>query len=163
MHRPKRTDPIVERLIQLAEAHAKTVSLLGEIVSALCEVFGLEAASMMATSDWRAAGSPPGQSSKPIPLADPNTLAIHWNGRTCFLGKTLAFKFFARLARRPNHFVSHSVLLDEVWECQVTKEAMRSVVKTLRQKLRIAGMEDLASAIDGSRRECYGLILDRDS
>ena len=37
MHRRQRTDRIVERLTQLAEAHARAVCLLGEIVSAFCE------------------------------------------------------------------------------------------------------------------------------
>ena len=37
---------------------------------------------------------------------------------------------------------------------------MRSAVKTLKQKLRQAGMADLAAAINGRQRECYGLILD---
>ena len=162
MHRRKQTDRIVERLTQLAEAHARAVCLLGEIVSALCEDLDLDAASIVAV-DPGAAGLPPAQACKPIPVADPNTLAVHWNGRTCFLGKTLAFKLFERLARRPNHFFSHAVLLDDVWQCQVTKEAMRSVIKTLKQKLRTAGMEDLAMAIDGSRRECYGLMVGRDN
>ncbi len=162
MHRRKRTDRIVERLTQLAEAHARAACLLGEIVSALCEDLDLDAASIV-TVNRQATVSPPARSYKPIPVANPDTLAVHWNGRTCFLGNTLAFKLFERLSRRPNYFFSHAVLLDDVWQCQVTKEAMRSVVKTLKQKLRMAGMEDLAMAIDGSRRECYGLMMGRDT
>jgi len=159
MYPLKQTDQIVERLAQLIEAHSNAQILFGQMISAVCEALELDAASIAAV-DGRATGSPPRPSARPLPLADPHTLAVYWNGRTCFLGKTLAFKLFARLARRPNHFLSHDVLLDEVWECRVTKEAMRSVVKSLKQKLRNAGMEDLAMAIDGSRRECYGLIVD---
>jgi DNA-binding response OmpR family regulator len=160
MHRCNGTDGIIQRLNQLAAAHSEAESLLREIVSKLCEEFDFDVRSI-AASNRRADGSSPARSVQQVPLADPNTLAIHWKGKTCFLGKTLAFKFFARLARRPNQFLSHDLLLDEVWECRVTKEAIRSVVKTLKQKLRKAGMDDLAARIDGGRRECYGLILDR--
>ena len=75
------------------------------------------------------------------------------------MGNTLPFKFLERLARRPNQLVPCDQLLDDVWECYRSREAMRSVVKVLRQKLGQAGMQDLARAIDGTTARHYGLML----
>lgn len=153
-----KVDQIVQGLKQLAATHAEAAHILHELVFELGENQSLDTGNGDAPP--LLANEPPLQSFVPqFPIADPDILAVRWKGKTCFLGNTLAFRLFARLARRPNHFLSHDLLLDEVWECRVTKEAMRSVVKTLKQKLRQAGMEDLAAAIDGHRRECYGLIL----
>ena len=155
-----KVDQIVQGLKRLAATHAEAAHILHELVFELGENRSLDTGNGDAPP--LLASEPPLHSFVPqLPIADPDIFAVRWKGKTCFLGKTLAFRLFARLARRPNHFLSHELLLDEVWECRVTKEAMRSVVKTLKQKLRQAGMEDLAAAIDGRRRECYGLILDR--
>jgi hypothetical protein len=160
MHEMTKMDRIVQGLRRLAVTHVEAANLLHELVFEIGESWRVDAGIGDATS--LPANELPLQTFvSQVPIADPDILAVRWKGKTCFLGKTLAFKLFARLARRPNHFLSHDLLLDEVWECQVTKEAMRSVVKTLKQKLRQAGMADLAAAINGRRRECYGLILDR--
>jgi hypothetical protein len=160
MHQMKEIDRIVQGLRRLAATHVEAATILHEIVSEIGENRGMDAGNGDATPS-PANKSPLRPFVPQVPIADPDILAVRWKGKTCFLGKTLAFKLFARLARRPNHFLSHDLLLDEVWECRVTKEAMRSVVKMLKQKLRQAGMADLAAAINGRRRECYGLILDR--
>jgi hypothetical protein len=160
MHEITKMDRVVQGLTRLADAHVEAANILHELVFAVSDKGGMGA--RMGNATQLPANESPIQSFLPhVPIADPNILAVRWKGKTCFLGKTLAFKLFARLARRPNHFLSHDLLLDEVWECRVTKEAIRSVVKMLKQKLRQAGMADLAAAIDGRRRECYGLILDR--
>jgi hypothetical protein len=51
-------------------------------------------------------------------------------------------------------------LLDDVWHCKRTKSAVKSVVKSLRIKLRVAGLTELAQAIDGSVYGHYALKLD---
>ena len=56
--------------------------------------------------------------------------------------------------------MTYERLLQDVWDGPRSNEAIRSVVRDLRRKLKSAGMGDLADAIDGSNRECYGLILD---
>ena len=94
------------------------------------------------------------------PVADHSSLSVVWEGRRCYLGRTLLFRFFERLARRPNQYVTYERLLQDVWDGPRSNEAIRSVVRDLRRKLKGAGMDDLAGAIDGSNRECYGLILD---
>lgn len=95
------------------------------------------------------------------PVADKTLLSIRWRGKSCFLGNTLPFLFFERLARRPNQYFSYGQLLDDVWEGLRASSAIHSVVKVLRRKLAEAGMADLAHAIDGSVYGHYGLRLDR--
>jgi DNA-binding winged helix-turn-helix (wHTH) protein len=64
-----------------------------------------------------------------------------------------------RLARRPNQFVSFDRLIRDVWDGHPkSDEAIRSVVKELRDRLRKGGMRRLASAIRGERR-AYALVL----
>lgn len=161
MYKLKQTEKLVERLTQLATAHSEAVSLVREIVSAICEDLNLDPSRICSVASEALGRSAETRSLRRLPIADRNMLAILWKGNCCYLGNTLPFKLFERLVRCPNHFISHEQLLDDVWECQVTKEAIRSVVKVLKQKLCNADMVDLANAIDGSRRECYGLVLDR--
>jgi DNA-binding response OmpR family regulator len=94
-----------------------------------------------------------------LPMIDWARLSVTFRERTCFLGNTLPFRLLSRLAVRPNTFVSHEDLLAEVWQGTRSDAAIRSVVKTLRQKLRRAGLLDLAVAIDGSQPGYYVLRL----
>jgi len=97
--------------------------------------------------------------SRPV-TADRATFCVHWANRTCHLGNTMAFKLLERLARRPNQLVPCDALLEELWDRYASRDAVRSAVKVLRNKLNAAGMGDLAKAIDGSTSHHYGLILD---
>lgn len=93
------------------------------------------------------------------PIADRTTFSARWDGKTCHLGNTITFRLLERLARRANQFVSCDVLLQEVWEGRRSREAVRSAVKVLRQKLTSAGMGRLADAIDGNTAHHYRLSL----
>ena len=95
------------------------------------------------------------------PQIDRRLLSAIWRGRSCFLGNTLPFRLLERLARRPDIFVPCEQLLDDVWHGPRSMAAIRSVVKELRQRLRAAGMDDLAGAIDGSVSGHYGLMIAR--
>jgi DNA-binding response OmpR family regulator len=96
---------------------------------------------------------------KQRPLLDESTLSVNWNGQTLHLGHTLAFRLLARLARRPNQYVTHSVLLRDVWDDDdLATATIRSLVQELRRKLRNGGMSDLAIAIRGHSGR-YILIL----
>jgi DNA-binding winged helix-turn-helix (wHTH) protein len=62
----------------------------------------------------------------------------------------MAFRVLERLSRRPNQFVTHHDLLQEVWEDELLELAtIRSTVRHLRRRLCDGGMEDLANAIRG--------------
>lgn len=86
------------------------------------------------------------------PLLDESTLSVIWKSRTLHLGHTLAFGLLARLARRPNQYVTHLDLLRDVWddgESLTPTSTIRSLVRELRRKLRCGGMTELATAIRG--------------
>ena len=93
-------------------------------------------------------------------IANSATFCAQWGDKTCYLGDTLPFWLLERLARRPNRLFRYDILLQDVWKSRRSKEAVRSVIKVLRQKLRAAGMDDLAEAIDGDTAHHYGLMLD---
>lgn len=92
---------------------------------------------------------------------DRQSLTVGWNGSSCFLGYTTAFRILERLAQRPNQYVSHAQLLEDVWGGPRSRSAIRSAVNDLRTRLTCAGMKDLAEAIDGSNPGHYGLIVQR--
>lgn len=93
------------------------------------------------------------------PRIDHQTLCVHWQDRTCFLGNTLLLRFFDRLCRSPNRYVAYRDLLNDVWRGQRDDSTIRGVAKRLRDRLSAHGMAELAAAIDGCNPGFYGLIL----
>ena len=92
-------------------------------------------------------------------IVDQASRTVTFRGTSCCLGNTLMFRLIERLARRPNTFVSFDRLIRDVWDGDAkSDEAIRSVVKELRARLRKSGLRRLASAIAGQRR-AYALIL----
>lgn len=151
----EKQERIRQTLRRLAEAQATTIKLMEQALELMSEDLTLDPVTF-----WKSRSSPnsfrlPSKSA----LIDPETLTITFHGRSCFLGKTLPFRLFHRLACRPNAYVSYEDLLTDVWDGERTDEAIRSVVKTLRGKLRQAGMKQLADAIDGSVPGHYALKL----
>ena len=153
---------LLEKLSQLAAAQASAAALAQEIIVSVGERLGLdlgEIAPVAATS----ASSPNGGTSARRSMIDPATFSVHWDGKICVLGNTLPFRLLERLGRRPNQFIHCDQLLDDVWQGLRSREAIRSVVKVLKQKLVQAGMDDLAASINGNQPHHYGLILNHDS
>jgi len=95
------------------------------------------------------------------PVADRTTLSIVYDGKSCFLGNTLLFRFFEAIARRPNKYFSHAELLDDVWGGPRSGATIRNVAKRLRDKLKAAGLAELARFIDGRTPGYYVLSLNR--
>ena len=93
-------------------------------------------------------------------IIDEATFSVRWANRTCRLGNTVAFRLLARLARRPNLFLSYASLRNGIWDECDSDAAVQSAVKVLRRKLNAAGMTDLAAVIDGSISRHYALMLD---
>lgn len=84
------------------------------------------------------------------PMLDQGTFSVLWRGKTLMLGHTRCFWLLARLARRPNQFVTHLDLLNDVWEDEELATAtIRSTVCQLRRLLRRKRMHRLAKAIRG--------------
>jgi hypothetical protein len=152
----ERREQIRITLRSLAEAHTATQALLEQTMTLLSEELALDPFTFWKSRS--AVKQPP--TVRASALVDPALLSVTFRGRSCFLGNSLPFRFFARLARRPNVYISHDELLSDVWLGPRSGSAIRSVVKTLRTKLRRAGMGDLADAIDGTVPGHYAIKLD---
>lgn len=151
-----REQQIRANLKRLAAIHAATTSVLEESVAILeAELYSLT----HSKQPIRRNGDPPPNSGQPS--IDRSVMCVVYRGRRCFLGNTLMLKFMERLTRRPNCYISYDTLLSDVWNAIREPSTVRSVVKTLRAKLRSAGMSELSDAIDGSVFRHYGLILER--
>lgn len=87
------------------------------------------------------------------------TYTLHWEGRRCVLGPTMAFELMERLCRRPNEYIQMDRLIDDLWSGRRTYSTVRSTVCRLKGKLRAAGMTDLSVLIDGNTRGHYSLRL----
>lgn len=161
MNTTERNDQIAASLRGLASAYSKAMAQLEETLAVLCRE--LELGEMATFLEPLAETQGPAEAAfdEGRPVADNTLLSIRWRGKSCFLGNTIPFWFFERLARRPNQYFSYQQLLDDVWEGPRTSSAIHSVAKVLRRKLGEAGMADLARAIDGSVYGHYGLRLDR--
>jgi len=155
MNASKRT-LIKHTLRNLAESQAKTIELMEQTLTLLGEELAIDAISFW-KSRTAVITSP---QSGDFLMIDHNRLQVVFRGRSCVLGNTLPFKLLARLARRPNTYVTYDELLSEVWEGVRSEAAVRSVVKRLRQALRREGMADLAEAIDGTEAGRYCLRVD---
>ena len=151
----KRTQ-IRRTLRSLAEAHAATIDLMEQTLTLLSDELAMDAIVF-----WKSRGSAVHVSSaQRLPNVDYDHLQVMYQGKTCFLGNTLPFRFLARLVRRPNRFFTYEELQQDVWEGPRSDAAIRSVVKRLRQSLRRQGMPELAEAIDGSMAGRYRLRID---
>lgn len=141
---------IKDSLRALAASHAAAVAQIEETMAVLSGALEL---------DDPGDGGEPGHKASRRPVADVTTFNVVWRGKTCFLGNTLLFWLFARLARTPNHYVAHADLLEEVWRAKRESSTIRGVAKRLRDRLVDSDMADLASAIDGSVTGYFGLKL----
>jgi DNA-binding response OmpR family regulator len=148
-----RREQIRRSLARLAQSQQATMTILEQTLSLLCEELSLDP-----LAHFQAQSSSP--SGDPRLAVDPSLLTVHFQGKTCFLGNTLPFRFLARLAQRPNRYFSYEELLATVWDGSCRSDSsVRSVVKVLRRRLREAGMGELADAIDGTVPGRYAIKL----
>lgn len=93
------------------------------------------------------------------PIVDEGTFTVTWKGKKCFLGKTMEFKVFAHLCRRPGFYYPLNNLLDDVWgpDRAVEKGTVQKTISNLRKKLGAGGMADMK--IDGSQQGTYALKI----
>lgn len=93
------------------------------------------------------------------PMVDRDTFCVQWRGGVCFLGNTLLFRFFERISRSPNNYISYRALLDDVWRGPRDDSSIRGVAKRLRDRLAAQGMAELSASVDGTNPGHYGLML----
>ncbi len=152
MNTQNNNQQIRKALTELAAAHAHAVTEIERAIEGLSSLLKLQE-----NSEALIAGNV--STNRLRPRADRETLCVVWKNRTCFLGNTLLFLFFERLARSPNHYVSHVDLLEDVWGGEREGSTIRGVAKRLRDRLNEAGMSKLAKAIDGSVTGYYSLKI----
>jgi len=154
---PDRRESVRLALRTLAESHAATLRLMEQAYALLADELALDPLDFLARH-IPPAGDPPADENRPV--LDDARLTVAFRGRTCHLGNTLPFRLLTRLARRPGCYVTHDDLLADVWDGAIRSDSVvRGTVKVLRQKLRDAGMTELADAIDGSAPGRYALRL----
>jgi DNA-binding response OmpR family regulator len=154
-----RTATIVQQVVEFAAHLRQMLQWAEKTLTCLSEGAGLTA-QCECFHDHQKSPSNTENDAHGQTIANSTTFCAQWGDKTCYLGDTLPFLLLERLARRPNRLFRYDILLQDVWKCKRSKEAVRSVVKVLRQKLRAAGMEDLAEAIDGTTAQHYGLMID---
>lgn len=161
MHAATLNTPTLERLCELPARLRQLATLIEESLPPV--VLGRDSRQLFPVQSSERASAQPcpasGNGSSHPPIADTDTFCARWCGKTCHLGDTMAFRVLKRLAHRPNVFVSCTSLLEDLWQPHTSFDAVRSAVKVLRRKLRDAGMEDMADAIDGSTARHYRLRL----
>ena len=140
---------IQESLRSLARLHAAAVTQIEQTISFLSTTLELEAADLD-TGEGNLITRP---------VVHLSTFCVSWAGHECFLGNTLMFWMFERLARSLNQYVPHVDLLDDVWHGERENSTIRGIAKRLRDELISANMADLAAAIKGDVPGHYGLIL----
>ncbi|WP_437226581.1 helix-turn-helix domain-containing protein [Planctomicrobium sp. SH661] len=158
MNRKRRKEEISASLKLLAATYVRTVRQLErqmeETLATLCRELELEDAGWLdSVLAIDVDVAPPSSAFRPV--ADRSTLSVVFQGKSCFLGNTLLFRFFEALSRRPNRYFAHSELLDEVWGGQRSESSIRNVAKRLRDRLVLTGMAEVANAIDGSTAGYY--------
>jgi DNA-binding response OmpR family regulator len=151
--------------MQIANRQALRDSLAVLVDSYSLAIEQIERTILLLNEELEASGDAPlastslGNRSTKVPRVDRQTLCVHWQGRTCFLGNTLLLRFFERLCRSPNRYVAYHELLNDVWQGQRDNSTIRGIAKRLRDRLTEHGMAELAAAIDGCNPGFYGLML----
>lgn len=155
---PEKKRVIREALRSLAASNCEAVARFEETITVLSNA--LELGDLDVVADGPAPHEKPVQSpGTNLPIADRRTFTACWRGRSCFLGNTLLFRLFERLARSPNSYIPHVDLLDDVWDGPREGSTIRGVVKRLRDQLAQHGMDELSRAIDGGNSGHCGLMV----
>lgn len=95
------------------------------------------------------------QSPRSVPILDRSRFVVGWARHECSLGPTILFRLMERLLRRPDHFITHEQLLNDVWSGDSRADStVRSALRHLRRRLRQAGMQRLANCIHAAGRSC---------
>lgn len=136
-----RRDSIRASLRCLAEAHAATMEVMERTYALLCAEFALDPQECL-----RRPAAPEPPTDHPHPVIDRSRFTVSFRGHSCRLGNTIPFRFLARLAQTPELYVIHQALIDDLWDGVCSDDALRSVVKHLRRRLRAAGLGELMLA-----------------
>jgi hypothetical protein len=126
MKTKRRKEEIAASLKLLASTYVQAVRQLEDTLAILCRELDLQETSWLENVlALEPVASPAASAFRPV--ADRTTLSVLFQGKTCFLGNTLLFRFFEVISRRPNLYISHDQLLDEVWGGIRSESTIRNV------------------------------------
>lgn len=91
------------------------------------------------------------------PTVDETSFTFRYGLGKCFLGNTVEFRLLERLSRRPEQFIEHGTLMEDVWGRRIEKNTIAKTVGNLRRRLSEA--EVVGVTIDGSQKGHYRLHL----
>jgi len=89
-------------LRKLAQANAASIEFMEQALTLVRDDLALDPLTF-----WRSRTRVKPASRPGVPFVDQETLSIKFRGRSCFLGNTLPFRLFARLAQRPNVYLTY--------------------------------------------------------
>jgi hypothetical protein len=150
--RAERRQAIREALASLALTHASAVVQLETAIRLLSEALDV-------LDDDFAVGLLEGPPRRQNDFVDMANHSVRWEGKTCFLGNSLPFRFFERISRSPNQYISYRVLLNDVWGGEREHSSIHGVAKRLRDRLNLSGMNNLSEKINGTNPGHYCLLL----
>lgn len=105
------------------------------------------------------------------PVLDEGRFEVLWRGKRCRIGNRIRYWLFEKLLKNAGRCVTTEELIRAGWRDRNgngSDERLWEEVSRLRRRLGAAGMEDLASAIDGTseprhyRLDPIWLLEDRD-
>src|SRR5437763_52363 len=111
MKKPELLDRALHLLSQVAEAHTTAAIAVAELRALL-----FEQSSKLNPNSHQSMHAKERCATRPI--VDQSTFRVAWNGHSCRLGNRLSLKLLDRLCRRPDQYVSHEQLLNEVWRAR---------------------------------------------
>lgn len=136
------------KLVQLAKELSDALTSAAYYAHEIQSLVQLQLRNELGESDGQVKTKSDGFSERP--MLDQSTYSVTWQGRSLHLGHTRCFWLLARLVRRPNQYVTHLDLLNDVWDDEeLTTATIRSTVCQLRRRLRKSRMRHLADAIRG--------------
>ena len=140
----------IEQLISLSKELADTLVTASYFADKIRSILRIEEQGLL-PEPTRSAPGRRGERNPDRPVVDQSTFSVSWQGKSLHLGHTRSFWLLARLARRPNQYVTHLELITEVWDAddELTTATIRSTVCQLRRRLRMKRMSGLAAAIRG--------------
>ena len=145
---PQTTRRIAVLTSQLADTLTTAALCTEEIRAAILAELGDDDVAYAGRAEFRL--SPATSDHQQRPLLDESTMCVVWKGVSLHLGHTVTFRLLSRLARRPNQYVTHLDLLQDVWDGEDREiTTIRSSIRHLQGKLRAGGMPELAAAIRG--------------
>jgi len=93
-------------------------------------------------------------------VVDQEQFTVSYKGQECFLGNTIQFRLFERIARKPGKWFSFNELKDDVWSDDLMGDAtVGRTIRLLRAKLKTDGLTGILLENPRNMKQCVRLTL----